>query len=678
MSSLVRSLSEELPGLRTSDDEADRLAYARDLWPRHHMNVRGGRPATDRPNAVAWPTTTEEVARVVRWARAQGVPIVPFGAGSGVCGGVLPADDVLVVDLKRMGRLRTIEHDAPLVDAEAGCLGLPLEQALERAGLTLGHFPSSILCSTVGGWIAARSAGQCSGAYGKIEDMVASLECVTGAGHVVELRRRSSKPDLVPLVVGSEGTMAIVTSARLRLHPAPRRRAFGAWSFPQTRDGWEGLRAIFQSGLRPAVARLYDPFDAMLARRSTSRAGDGARHERSAPGLGGAALRALVRRPAALNALLGSRAASRVLGGALLVVVFEGDAADPQQGLEDAKRTLAPMGASWEGEAPARHWLEHRYAVSYRQAPVFASGAFVDTMEVAARWSKLGDVYEAVRRALGEHAFVMAHFSHAYPDGCCIYFSFAGAAAPDGAGDGDWERACQVTYDRAWTAALTAAVEAGGTLAHHHGVGRSKAPRLAAELGDAVDVVRGLMRAFDPAGILNPGNLVGGASPVARMPAHDASGELEVDRESLLVRAEGHVLVAALEQRLRDTGLTLDVHVADAPALSDWLAQGAPGARDRWLDPADQLIAGLDASLWNGHAVRVRPAPRRAVGPDLTALFVGAGERFGRIERVWLRVHAVGATRPTSAPFRCDRDPPMNAGEKALLDALERQLNPRA
>jgi alkyldihydroxyacetonephosphate synthase len=498
---------------------------------------------------------------------------------------------------------------------------------------------------------------------------------VTGAGDVVELRRRSSRPDLVPLVVGSEGTMAVVTSAKLRLHPAPRRRAFGAWSFPRTCDGWEGMRALFQAGLRPAVARLYDPFDAMLARRGTSRAARGTKHGGSAPGLGGVALRALVRRPAALNALLGSRVASRVLGGALLVVVFEGDAVDPQQGIEDAGRTLAALGASWEGEAPARHWLEHRYAVSYRQAPVFANGAFVDTMEVAARWSKLGDVYEAVRRALGEHAFVMAHFSHAYPDGCCIYFSFAGAAARDVAGEADWERACQVTYDRAWTAALAAAVEAGGTLAHHHGVGRSKAPRLAAELGASVGVVRSLMRAFDPDGILNPGNLVGGAGTAEPRAAREAvDGDLELDRESLLVRAAGHLSVPMLEDELRDAGLTLDAEVAGAPSLGDWLAQGAPGARDRWIDPADQLLAGLDATMRSGAAVRIRPAPRRAVGPDLTALFVGAGDRFGHVDRAWMRVHRRDAPRPTSAPFRCDRDPAPSEGERALLDAVERAL----
>jgi alkyldihydroxyacetonephosphate synthase len=136
---------------------------------------------------------------------------------------------------------------------------------------------------------------------------------------------------------------------------------------------------------------------------------------------------------------------------------------------------------------------------------VFAAGLFVDTMEVAAPWSRLVSLYHGVRRALGEHTFVMAHFSHAYPDGCCIYFSFAGSAAPGESAD--WDAGCTVAYDRAWRAALAAAVEAGGTIAHHHGVGRSKAPQLGAELGAGIDVVRALKRVLDPDGVLNPGAL---------------------------------------------------------------------------------------------------------------------------------------------------------------------------
>src|SRR6185437_12119473 len=188
--------------------------------------------------------------------------------------------------------IRVIDRDAPTVEVEAGHMGIPLERALGEAGFTLGHFPSSILCSTAGGWVATRSAGQCSGAYGKIEDMVVSLECVTGTGEVVRLRRRASRPDLVPLVVGSEGTLAIVSSAELRLHPAPTSRGFGAWTFPTLEHGWEAMRVLFQSGLRPAVARLYDPFDAAMAKRGGVKASEGKKH---APGRGGAALRTLLK-----------------------------------------------------------------------------------------------------------------------------------------------------------------------------------------------------------------------------------------------------------------------------------------------------------------------------------------------------------------------------------------------
>jgi alkyldihydroxyacetonephosphate synthase len=683
---LVDALSRALPELRASADEADRVAYARDLWPRHHLDVRAGRPDEHRPGAIAWPSTTEQVARLVGWARRERIAVVPFGAGSGVCGGVLPREDVLVVDLKRMARVRSIDARASTVDVEAGHMGVPLEQALGRAGFTLGHFPSSILCSTVGGWVAARSAGQCSGAYGKIEDMVVALECVTGQGEIVRLQRRTSAPDLVPLVVGSEGTLAVVTSATLRLHPAPTSRGFGAWSFPTTRHGWEAMRTMFQAGLRPAVARLYDPFDAMLARQGSVRS---TRHGRGDPapgGGGGAALRAILRRPGALNELLATRIAARALGGAMLVVVFEGTGEGPQRGLDEARRIAGSMGGRWDGEAPARRWLAHRYSVSYRQAPVFAQGAFVDTMEVAARWSRLEALHDGVRRALGEHAFVMAHFSHAYPDGCCIYFSFAGAADPKLARTIGWDAACQATYDRAWKAALAAAVEAGGTLAHHHGVGRSKAPRLGAELGPGVDLVRGLMRSFDPDGILNPGNLLptsdapGGRAREAHEPPASVGeaprAPFTLDAQSLLACIEGTTDLAAAEHLLEQRGLTLDVRLL-SPSLpvAEWLARGAPGARDRWLDPVDQLVAGLDATLADGRSLVIRPAPRRAVGPDLTALFVGAHGRIGRIERAWLRVHPRGIGRPTAPPFGGERDPAPNEAERGLWEAISREAS---
>jgi alkyldihydroxyacetonephosphate synthase len=147
-----------------------------------------------------------------------------------------------------------------------------------------------------------------------------------------------------------------------------------------------------------------------------------------------------------------------------------------------------------------------------------------------------------------------------------------------------------------------------------------------------------------------------------------------VDRESLLTAISGASKLDDAERELRAQGLTLDARgPSPAPTLAEWLARGAPGARDRWLDPVDQLLAGLDATLKDGRTISIRPAPRRAVGPDLTALFVGAGERFGRIDRAWMRVHPLEATRPTAPAFACDRDPPLSAGESDLLDAISRE-----
>jgi alkyldihydroxyacetonephosphate synthase len=672
---VAERLAKAAPGLATSASGPDRIAYARDLWPRHHLEVSAGRIADHRPALVAWPRDAEEVAAVVRFCADEGVPLVPFGAGSGVCGGVLPDPRTIVLDLKRLDRWRKLDTDALSLEVEAGALGIRLEEDLEAKGFTTGHFPSSILCSTVGGWVAARGAGQCSGRYGKIEDMVASLECVLGTGEVARLERRVHGPDLTPLVIGSEGVLGVVTSVTLRLHPAPPARTFGAFSFPTLEAGWSAMRDMFQVGLRPAVARLYDPFDSFIARLGSVRRGlpgaprssagvGGAKHahEPHMPGAGGVAIRGILRAPRLLNDAIDALQ-NRAFGGATLVLIFEGPAGEGLEDMARAEEITRRHGASALGEGPARHWLEHRYGVSYRQSPVFMSGAFSDTMEVAAPWSLLDRLYRDVRAALGRHVFVMAHLSHAYPDGCSIYFTFAGSAATP--------NAALAKYDEAWRAALDAAIAAGGTLSHHHGVGRSKAPKLGAELGLGVDVVHAVRRALDPAGVLNPGNLLP-REPPARRPPATAPATPVLDRASQLVHASGSALLASIEDALARDALSLGL-AADGPPLADttlaaWLARGAPGAPDPWLDPVDHLVAGFTARLASGAELEVRPSPRRAVGPDLFALFLGTGERAGTITSAHLR--ARGPVRARAAATQIERDAPLNELERAIVDRV--------
>lgn len=663
--SVHADLAKALPELLSSESPVDRITYARDLWPRHHLAVSEGRIAEHRPGAVVWPRSTEEVAALVRFCAREGMPLVPFGAGSGVCGGILPNERVVVCDLKRMSAWRKLDRDAPALEVEAGAMGITLEEDVQAKGFTIGHFPSSILCSTVGGWIAARGAGQCSGLYGKIEDMVASLECVVGEGEIVRLERRAHGPDLTPLLIGSEGVLGVVTAARLRLHPAPMSRAMAGFSFPSVEAGFTAMRDMFQEGLRPAVSRLYDPFDSFVARRGSVRGEKKAHAAGKAhkPGAGALALRTLLRVPGALNGLVDALG-TRVLGGAMLIVHFEGPTAEGVTDLARAGAIAARHRGEALGEAPARRWLEHRYSVSYRQAPIFMAGAFSDTMEVAATWSNLGALYENVRRALGQHVFVMAHLSHAYPDGCSIYFSFAGSAPT--------VAAAEAKYDTAWRVALDAAIASGGTLSHHHGVGRSKAPKLGRELGAGVDVIQSLRGVLDPKGIMNPGNLLPRERP-ERRPIPPPPAAPRVDRASLLVHVAGSATLADVEAALAKDGLTLALG-ADAPSgetrIDAWLAAGARGALDPWLDPADHLVAGFTARLVSGTELTIHPAPRRAVGPDLFALFLGAGERAGAITSAHLRCHDRAQPRARPLTTTIVRDPPLEGSERALVERI--------
>ncbi|NOY91600.1 MAG: FAD-binding oxidoreductase [Deltaproteobacteria bacterium] len=484
--------------------DADRVAYARDLWPRQQIRTRAGDAAVCPPAVVVWPGSTEEVADVVRYAAERGIPLVPYGAGSGVCGGISPTDDAIVLDVKRMRALREVDESLLLATAEAGMIGQHLEDALDERGFTLGHFPSSIYCSTLGGWVAGRSAGQCSGRYGKIEDMLVGVTCVDGRG---EVRRAGTgfDPGLLPLIIGSEGILGVVTEATFRIAPAAKTRRFASFNFRTVAEGLAGIRAVYQAGLRPAVARLYDPFDSMLARQGgVKQARKQTPDPSSAPGLGLRVLTRALRHPGVLNRIINALP-GRVTGGVMVIFVWEDDARIGDAECAWAKQICARLGGTDTGEEPGRHWLSHRHSVSYRQSPLYAAGAFVDTMEVAATWSRLLPMYEAVLHALSPNVFVMAHFSHAYPDGASIYFSFAGSAKDDAS--------CLELYDRTWRRALRAVIDAGGTLSHHHGVGRSKAPAMRREQGVAVEVVRELARELDPQHVLNPGALIGDAAP---------------------------------------------------------------------------------------------------------------------------------------------------------------------
>jgi alkyldihydroxyacetonephosphate synthase len=505
---IERQLRAIFPDARIADGTMSQLAYSRDQWPMTLLTVRDNRPVVSPPNFVVWPESAAEVAALVKVAAKLGIPLIPWGAGSGVCGGALATHGGIAVDMKRMSAVLDVCSADHLATFEAGILGQLLEDQLNMRGFTMGHFPSSIYCSTLGGWIAARSAGQYSSKYGKIEDMTEEMEVVTGRGDILTLNAHQL-PELQQMIIGSEGTLGIITKATMRVHPLPQHRLFRAFQFPNASQGTEAMRRVMQRGLRPAVIRLYDEIDTLLARSSGQGTGGSSMLSQLGKRLAkliGASVGDLQQR--AINkalhhpGLLGKFADNIIpslSNGCMAIVGFEGEQSLIEAELALCCAEMAACGGEDRGEAPGQRWFAHRHNISYKQSPIFASGGFVDTMEVATTWAQLNPLYHAVRDALSPSAWIMAHFSHAYSEGCSIYFTFAAAA--------EGRSASETLYKELWRQGLSAAIRTGATISHHHGVGLSKAAFMAKEHGESMSIYRLLKQQLDPAGILNPGKM---------------------------------------------------------------------------------------------------------------------------------------------------------------------------
>lgn len=535
---------------RVSVADTDLDVYARDMWPRLMISLRAGEKLPHRPQVIVWPESTREVAAIIKTANSLGVPVVPYGAGSGVCGGAVPLGGGITVDMKRMDRLVSVRRDDMLCHVEAGKNGERFERELASRGFTFGHFPSSIYCSTVGGWIATRAAGQLSTKYGKVEDRVFGITFVTGRGDVVKtdgLARAGRGPSWTQLLLGSEGTLGIITSARLRVAPAAELRMFRGFELDNVQSGIEAIRRVMQRGLRPAVVRLYDELDTFINSMSILKSeprevseedrerfgpvpapGDGAlpeitmtaggdphrpgglkriagrlvsgkRSQRALDGLGKEAMAAALSHPRLVNTALEKIAGRGFRRGCRMIIGLEGSRIRTEVEARLTFGEIERAGGRDLGEEPGLEWYRHRYAVSYGMSKVFRTGAFVDTMEVASTWERLPGLYRAVKEAIARHAFVMAHFSHAYSDGCSIYFTFIGHAST--------ARESERLYDAIWRDGLDAATRVGGTISHHHGVGLLKSAFMSAEHREAMTVLHALKASMDPGNIMNPGKL---------------------------------------------------------------------------------------------------------------------------------------------------------------------------
>lgn len=461
------ALEAALPAGRVVVDEETRRAHAHDYWALEAIRDLGGTPAP-APPCVVFAESTEEVSTVLRIAHESGTPVVPWGLGSGVCGGARPGEEAIVLDLSRMNRVLETNRESLVARVQAGMRGSDFEEHLAGKGLTLGHFPQSIGVSTVGGWVATRASGQFSTRYGNTEDMVLALEVVLADGTIARTfpaPRASTGPDLKSLILGSEGTLGVVTEVSYKVWPSPDFRSGTAYRLQSWEDGLEITRELLQAGWRPAVLRLYDGTE---AQRNFGE---------------------WVPEPAPM----------------LLMMTEGSEAMRPALELEmAASRTACEhRGGVDLGSAALDHWLGHRNSVPSWD-DLLRAGLVVDTIEIAATWDRIGPVYTRVTAAIAAVPGILVasgHTSHAYPSGVNIYFTFVGQSEDAT----EQER----IYLQAWNAAMEATIACGASIAHHHGIGRVRREHLPREHGSGgMQMLRALKASLDPQGILNPDVLI--------------------------------------------------------------------------------------------------------------------------------------------------------------------------
>jgi len=443
----------------------DRWVYSRDRSPYAVFQVRNSAVPATLPAAIACPGTVQELAGLLRYARTHSIPVVPFGAGSGVLGGTLPVAGELVIDLKRLNRILDLDEIDGTITVQAGMNGAQFEEHLNTRGFTSGHFPQSLHMSTVGGWAACRSAGQNSTRYGKFEDMVLGLEVVLPDGKLLRVRpmaRHGAGPSLASLFVGSEGAYGVISELTLRVWRQPEARRGLALAFPSVEAGLEALRATLQSELRPAVVRLYDLTES-LQRTSGKPPFDS--------------------RP--------------------ILAILEHCGLEPLAELESRLtcQICAGFDAVQAGPALYEEWQVNRFGSL--STPWQVQDYYVDTIEVVAGWSALPGLYAATRDAVlavSPEFHFGTHWSHVYPEGACQYMTLRLPPMPQ-------QRALDLLRT-AWGRVQCLCLAAGGSIAHHHGIGLFRGPWLRQELGTAAfGLLQDLKDCLDPQSLLVPGKL---------------------------------------------------------------------------------------------------------------------------------------------------------------------------
>ncbi len=485
----LKEILEAIPKESIHDSHYERVLHSYGKSYPDLLRVRKG-IIKRAPDLVIYPSSHAEVLSIVKLASKYKVKLIPFGGGTNIVGALEVKEDALTVslDMRHMNKLIKIDKASQLATFEAGILGPKLEEELNKLGYGLGHFPDSFEFSTLGGWIATRSAGMQSDEYGKIENMVSGLKIVSAAGEsqFKSFPSTSAGPDLKQLFIGSEGAFGIITEATMKIHALPKVKIAIGFLFPTFKDGLASIIECYHQRVTPSMIRLQDEAETDLAfniKPKQSKLND------------------LIEMP--IKAYLKKFGYQRP---SVMVVGLEGTEEEVKLKRSQIEKIFKAHKSFPLGRKVEKSWARDKYNMPYLRDYIMDYGCLADVAETSASWANLETLYDTTIQKMNKlfseqnvKGYIGCHLSHSYEDGACLYFTYAVKQSA--------ENKLQQYYG--YKKFITDCfVSTGGTLSHHHAVGYEHLPWLKNELGDFnSNLLKGIKTQFDPDNLFNPGAL---------------------------------------------------------------------------------------------------------------------------------------------------------------------------